>query len=291
MWRAGTILRKVVKLSHSPQMSEGVGATVRRGIGRPGLEQLDPFLLLDEASVKKPHGFPDHPHRGFETVTYVLSGAVEHEDFLGNKGVIKKGDLQWMTAGKGIVHSEMPHGNEEAWVLQLWVNLKGSEKMCTPKYQELSAAEIPKVNKDGVEVVVLAGECMGTKAAVTTHTPITYLDVVMKPNTIHQQPFPSDWSIYVYVIKGNAIFSGTKAKEHDSVIFKQDEGDFIHVENSSAGDCRFLFIAGQPINEPIVRKGPFVLTTKEELQKTFNDYRHNKNGFENAADWRGSTSK
>ncbi|XP_067848359.1 pirin isoform X2 [Heptranchias perlo] len=157
-------IRKIVQIVLAVEQSEGVGAQVRRSIGRWELKSLDPFLMLDEFKVSKPAGFPDHPHRGFETVTYMLNGSFDHEDFCGHKGTINRGDLQWMTAGRGVIHCEMPSSDHPGHGLQLWVNLKSSEKMVPPRYQELLSKTIPKPSKDGVTVAVISGEALGAKA-------------------------------------------------------------------------------------------------------------------------------
>ena len=168
--------KKVQQTVLSVEQSEGVGARVRRSVGRPELRNLDPFLMLDEFKGKQPAGFPDHPHRGFETVSYMLKGQFKHEDSKGHKGIIEEGDLQWMTAGKGIVHCEMPWGDVESQGLQLWVNLAKKDKMIEPQYQELKSTDIPVKIKDGVTVKVIAGESYGTQSKVYTRTPTLYLD-------------------------------------------------------------------------------------------------------------------
>ncbi|KAI8597471.1 RmlC-like cupin domain-containing protein, partial [Dissophora ornata] len=173
--------RSIVKSVLSREQSEGVGARVRRSIGRPELRNHDPFLMLDEFNVDKNGGFPDHPHRGFETVTYMLEGQFQHEDFAGHKGTIGPGDLQWMTAGRGIVHSEMPVKSQtRAHGLQLWINLPKEHKMCEPQYQELLDKEIPRATpEEGVTVKVIAGESHGVTSKVYTRTPTMYLDFKM----------------------------------------------------------------------------------------------------------------
>jgi len=217
-------------------------------------------------------------------VTYVLKGAVRHEDFLGNEGIIKKGDLQWMTAGRGIVHSEMPHGPEEAWVVQLWVNLPKSLKMCPPRYQELSCEDIPKRSENGVSVSVLAGESMGCKTTVATHTPIMYLDFTLETGSSHLQDVPSGWSAFIYVLEGSVNVDNTKVKSHNTAVL--EDGDFIKISNNGPETCRLLLVAGQPIKEPVYRSGPFVLATKHDLRMTMTDYENCRNGFENAREWR-----
>ncbi|CAL1527995.1 unnamed protein product [Lymnaea stagnalis] len=282
-------MSRTVNLSfESKEQSEGVGARVRRSIGRPELRNFDPFLMLDEFCVKAPAGFPDHPHRGFETVTYMLSGETNHEDFLGHKGKIEAGDLQWMTAGRGIVHCEMPGGKEASRGLQLWVNLKRSDKLVPPAYQELVDKDIPKGEKNGVKVKVIAGEAFGIKSPVYTRTPTYYLDFKMSPGSVLDQPVPAEWNTFVYILSGEAWF-GPEGKEklckaHHTTTFNKD-GESLHVNNKGSEVCHFVIISGQPINEPIFQHGPFVMTTQEEIREAFNDYRNNKNGFENAATW------
>uniref|UniRef100_A0A5F9D0J9 Pirin n=1 Tax=Oryctolagus cuniculus TaxID=9986 RepID=A0A5F9D0J9_RABIT len=183
--------KKVTFSVLSWEQPEGVGARVRRSIGRPELKNLDPFLLLDEFKGGRPGGFPDHPHRGFETVSYLLEGgSMAHEDFCGHFGTLNPGDLQWMTAGRGILHAEMPCSEEPAHGLQLWVNLRSSEKMVEPQYQELKNEDIPKPSKDGVTVAVISGEALGIKSKVFTRTPTLYLDFKLDQGAKHSQPIP-----------------------------------------------------------------------------------------------------
>lgn len=191
-----TSSKKVTLSVLSREQSEGVGARVRRSIGGPELKMLDPFLLFDEFKGGRPGGFPDHPHRGFETVSYLLEGgSMAHEDFCGHVGKMNPGDLQWMTAGRGILHAEMPCSEEPAHGLQLWVNLKRSEKMVEPQYQELKSEEIPKPSKDGVTVAVISGEALGIKSKVYTRTPTLYLDFKLDQGAKHSQPIPKGMAV------------------------------------------------------------------------------------------------
>uniref|UniRef100_A0A3Q2FQ83 Pirin n=1 Tax=Cyprinodon variegatus TaxID=28743 RepID=A0A3Q2FQ83_CYPVA len=256
-------VKKVVKTVLSVEQAEGVGARVRRSIGRKELRNLDPFLMLDEFKVSKPAGFPDHPHRGFETVTYVLEGITAHEDFCGHSGRLKPGDLQWMTAGQGVVHAEMPVSEEPVVGLQLWVNLRKQEKMVKPAYQELKSSEIPKPSQGGVTVAVISGEALGAKSKVYTRTPTLYLDFKLQTGAIHVQPVPSGKRI---VIKSTAV------KPRNAL----DGSEISH----------FVLIAGEPINEPVVQQGPFVMTTEEEIKQTILDFQNGRNGFERAKNWR-----
>lgn len=283
--------RTVTKSVLSQWQSEGRGAKVRRSIGRPELKNLDPFLLLDEFQGSAPAGFPDHPHRGFETVSYLLGGSFRHEDFCGHSGVINAGDLQWMTAGKGIVHCEMPYGDTTSHGLQLWVNLAKKFKMVDPAYQELLSKDIPLVKKDGVQVKVIAGESMGVKSPVYTRTPTMYLDFTLDPGSQMTQAIPSGWTAFAYVLSGAAKFGPADhqhiGEEHCTLVFSQD-GNGIDIINTGSVACHFVLIAGQPLGEPVVQHGPFVMNTREEVEQAFHDYSAGENGFENARSWKSS---
>ncbi|CAI8591659.1 unnamed protein product [Vicia faba] len=260
---------------------EGQGAIVRRGIGRTELKSFDPFLLLDHFSVSPPGGFPDHPHRGFETVTYVLEGGITHQDNAGHKGTIRSGDIQWMTAGRGIIHSEMP-ADQNNNGLQLWINLSANEKMIAPNYQEILSEDIPSGEKDGVEVRVIAGESMGINSPVYTRTPTMYLDFTMNPGTQMNQTIPESWNSFAYIIEGEGVFGSPNSSPilpHHVIVFTQGDGVSIWNKNSSK-PLRFLLIGGQPLNEPVAQYGPFVMNTQSEIEKTIEDYHHGRNGFE-----------
>ncbi|XP_013411263.1 pirin isoform X2 [Lingula anatina] len=279
----GGMSRKVVQTVLSVEQDEGMGARVRRSVGRAELKNLDPFLLLDEFRVTAPAGFPDHPHRGFETVTYMLNGAFRHEDFCGHKGIINAGDLQWMTAGRGIVHCEMPHGDKEGHGLQLWVNLSKKDKMIKPAYQELLDKDIPKGEKDGVTAKVIAGEALGIKSPVYTRTPTLYIDFTMAPGSRLSQAVPRGWTAFVYTLSGEAYFGGTHGKPHHTLVL--GDGETLEVENKGKESCHFVLIGGMPIKEPVVQYGPFVMNTREEISQTMQDYQLGRNGFENAKKW------
>ncbi|XP_070689228.1 pirin isoform X1 [Pempheris klunzingeri] len=281
-------VRRVERTVLSVEQVEGVGARVRRSIGRKELRNLDPFLMLDEFRVSKPSGFPDHPHRGFETVTYVLEGIVAHEDFCGHSGRLKPGDLQWMTAGKGVVHAEMPMSEEPVVGLQLWVNLPRRDKMVEPAYQELKGSEIPKPSRGGVTVAVISGEALGAKSKVFTRTPTLYLDFRVQAGALHVQPVPPGWTTFIYTLSGS-IHVGPdqeqqKVEPHHTVVF--GDGDCIKVENKVSEVSHFVLIAGKPIKEPVVQHGPFVMTTEEEIRQAIMDYQTGRNGFERAVNWR-----
>ncbi|KAI3872375.1 hypothetical protein MKW98_029443 [Papaver atlanticum] len=281
--------RMVVRKFLAKPQREGVGAVVRRSIGRFELKYFDPFLVLDEFSVSAPGGFPDHPHRGFETVTYMLQGEVTHEDFEGHKGTIRAGDLQWMTAGKGIVHSEMPSEQGTQKGLQLWINLSSKNKMIDPRYQELQSKDIVTVAKDGIEVRVIAGEALGSQSPVYTRTPTMYLDFTLKQGAHLQQSIPRTWNSFVYVIEGEGVFGNSKASlvsSHNLLLL--GSGDGLEVWNQSVNPLRFILVGGEPLGEPVAQYGPFVMNTQEEIDQTFYDYQNSVNGFEKAKFWKST---
>jgi len=287
------VSRSVSQVLLSREQAEGMGARVRRSIGRYELRNLDPFLMLDEFKVAPPAGFPDHPHRGFETVTYMLpwtKGIFCHEDFAGHKGTIGAGDLQWMTAGKGIVHSEMPadpKSTDSSHGLQLWVNLARQHKLVEPAYQELKAKDIPHVKKDGVTAIVIAGLALGVESPVYTRTPVHYLHFQMEPNSALHQPIPPDWNSFAYTLQGDAYFADADKPigPHHTVVLAPRPGAAGVSVSTRDSPANFVLISGQPLNEPVVQHGPFVMTTPEEIQQAFNDYSLGRNGFERAPGW------
>jgi len=280
-----TTSRPIQQAILSIEQAEGKGARVRRSIGGRELRSLDPFLLLDEFKVPPPAGFPDHPHRGFETVTYMLSGSFYHEDFCGHKGMIDPGDLQWMTAGKGIVHCEMPVPSKDIpHGLQLWVNLSSKEKMIEPAYQELKDKDIPKVDQDGIYVRVIAGTSFGITSSVRTRTPTIYLDFTMQPNRKLTQLIPEDYNGFVYTLQGTALYGANKHQAGPHYTLVIGKGTFLEVETKDE-IAQFVLIAGQPIREPVVQRGPFVMNTDKEIQEAMKDFQTGKNGFERAPGW------
>jgi len=257
---------------------EGAGVLLRRSIAPRASNEYDPFLLFDHFAFNDPvegpiRGFPMHPHRGIETVTYMLEGSVNHRDSLGNSGLIGAGDVQWMTSGRGILHEEMPRRSEESGVIygfQLWVNLPAAQKMTTPRYQEVTAASIPSTTKDGATVRVVAGEWNGTRGPVTeiAASPL-YLDVRLAPVSRFICPIPSGHTALAYVFEGAGNFSGEAVESVRMVVFS--DGDQIEVESDTG--VRFMLIAGMPFGEPIVPYGPFVMNTVEEIQQTLAELR------------------
>ncbi len=274
--------RKVENVIQGSLTSDGAGVKLTRIIGSQQLPMLDPFLLLDCFESDKPDdyiaGFPAHPHRGFETVTYILDGQMRHADSRGNEGVIKAGGVQWMTAGRGILHSEMPEQQEGLLKgFQLWVNLPKSEKMCEPKYQEFSAQQLPVDNTVGAySIKVIAGKTdAGIAGPVTNvHSSPLYLDVQMHEQGVFKQSIASTHNAVVYVISGQLSVADVAVKAGQLAVF--GDGDALYLEAQQAS--RFLVIAGTPMQEPIARHGPFVMNTHEELQQAFSDYQQGKFG-------------
>jgi len=292
-------LLAVKHVVQAQSVMEGAGVRVRRAFPTQAIDYLDPFLLLDEMGPTdfRPHtakGFPDHPHKGFETVTYLLDGGMRHRDSAGNEGVLRPGDVQWMTAGRGIVHSEMPdpeflkngglmHG------FQLWVNLPRKDKLVPPRYQDLAADKVPTAQSpDGlVKVKIIAGEALGVVAPIETHTEIMYLHFTLAPGASFVQPVPAGFNTMAYVINGMATFDAgdpgrvRRAEGGQLVIFDADD-------ERSPGSVSFnapvneslelLLIGGRPIKEPIARYGPFVMSTKDEILEAVRQYQDGQLG-------------
>ena len=275
--------RKIQKLVTAHQQREGGGFVIRRPIGGE-ISMCDPFLLLDHFGpiTSKPGeaiGAPDHPHRGFETVTYIISGSNQHKDSVGNSGVLKEGWVQWMTAGSGVVHSEMPSddimqngGTLEGF--QLWVNLPAKDKMIPPRYQDTPTEDIPVVTHDNgnVWVKVIAGESLGTSAVIETRTPILFLDIRLQPGAVFTQPVPSNYNGFVYLWRGSGYLGNDRTKAEFGQVGILGEGDEIRLEASSGEPLHVLLIGGVALNEPVARHGPFVMNTQEEIRQAFSDY-------------------
>ncbi|WP_341502175.1 pirin family protein [Gallaecimonas sp. GXIMD4217] len=256
--------------------SDGAGVKLKRLIGTHGVSELDPFLLLDEFSSAQADdylaGFPDHPHRGFETVTYMLNGRMRHRDNQGNEGLLASGDVQWMTAGRGIIHSEMPEQEEGLMRgFQLWVNLPAAEKMKAPRYQDIKAAEIPVVTgEDGSRIKVIAGrygEITGPVDGVSL-APL-YLDIELAPGASLSVPVPLGHNALVNVFEGALHLAGEEVAAGNMAIL--EDGDVVTLDAGAEGG-RALLIAGRPLNEPVVRYGPFVMNSQEEINQAIRDY-------------------
>jgi redox-sensitive bicupin YhaK (pirin superfamily) len=258
--------------------------------------------MLDHFAIPPGAGFPDHPHRGQETITYLLSGAVDHEDFAGHKGTIEAGDLQFMTAGRGIVHAEMPRQNEDGSPnvgMQLWVDLPKELKYCDPRYRDLHASEIPEATADDgkVHVKVISGQAYGTESLKElAYTPVWLLDFTVQPGGHVKQPLPRGWNAFAYTLSGTAIFSSPgvsrPVEQYHNVVFEK-EGDSIEVvvEEGAAEPARFILVAGMPLDQPIVQYGPFVVTSREEVMQAMRDFQTRSNGFERADGWESEIGK
>jgi redox-sensitive bicupin YhaK (pirin superfamily) len=278
--------RKVGQIIEPQHVIEGAGVLLRRSFGPTRANPFDPFLLFDHFAFNDPiegpvRGFPTHPHRGIETVTYMLEGNVRHRDSLGNMGVIGPGDVQWMTSGRGILHEEMPRRGPSGVIdgFQLWVNLPAAQKMSPPRYQEVSAETIPVVRKKGMSVRVVAGEFEGMRGPVTeiAARPL-YLDVNLEPGAGYALPLPRGHTGIAYLFQGEGLFGldenglGDYVQAVNMVIF--EDGSAIRVQAGPVSCARFVLIAGAPFKEPIVPYGPFVMNTQEEIQQAFIDLRN-----------------
>jgi len=273
--------QRAVQTVIEPQpVIEGAGVRLRRSIGTATLDYLDPFLLLDHFASTDPGdyeaGFPLHPHRGIETVTYVLTGEVDHRDTLGNSGSIGAGDVQWMSAGGGIMHEEMPQVRPEGIDgFQLWVNLPAKLKMTRPKYQGIRSDEIPKIKiESGAIVRVIAGNINGTPGPVRDiAADPTYLDVEVPAHASFRHHITEGHSAFAYVFQGEAVFDADLRRISHTRLVVFGDGDFVNV---ATGDqpVRFLLVSGKPLNETIARYGPFVMNTREEIQKALSDLRN-----------------
>ncbi len=271
--------RPVTDLVVPTLASDGAGVALRRSIATPRLDHLDPFLLFDHFGSDDPDdyiaGFPMHPHRGIETVTYMLDGSVAHRDSLGNDGVIGAGDVQWMTAGSGILHEEMPKaGPRRLAGFQIWVNLPARLKMTRPRYQDVAAGKIPAlVRPDGVTVRVVAGEVDGVRGAVREiAAEPEYLDVALPPRRSFEQPVPRGHTALAYVFEGEARFGEAGVAVAAPRLVVLGDGDVVRVRTGEA-PARLLLLSGKPIGEPIARYGPFVMTTRAELEEALRELR------------------
>ena len=271
-------MRTIKEVIEPEYVIEGAGVLLRRSIAPRATNLHDPFLLFDHFAFNDPvegplSGFPMHPHRGIETVTYMLEGSVHHRDSLGNAGLIGAGDVQWMTSGRGILHEEMPRRSPEGNIygFQLWVNLPAALKMTQPRYQEVKEAEIPIVEEEGARVRVVAGQAGGVQGPVTeiAASPL-YLDVTLSPNAVFTQPIPAGHTVLAYVFEGEGQFSGELVSAVHMVTF--NDGDYFQA-SAGTSPLRFMLIAGLPFLEPIVPYGPFVMNTREEIQQTIAELR------------------
>ena len=290
--------RKIKKIFKSKQTIEGAGVHLKRAFGSSEVGQFDPFLLLDDFRSENPNhynkGFPWHPHRGIETITYILQGKVEHGDSLGNKGVIDAGDVQWMTAGSGIIHQEMPKGDASGRMegFQLWANLPAAEKMMSPRYRDVKSNDIPVITlENDVQIKIICG------TVNKIHGPVQdimidpeYLDITVPAHTVYEHPVKPGHTVFAYVIAGQGYFCKEKKpfiyeaegenyfdmetdpRASNGTLILFEDGRSVHIETGDAS-VRFLLISGKPLNEPIAWHGPIVMNNQAELQLAFDEYR------------------
>ena len=269
--------REIEKVIEGIQTSDGAGVSLTRIIGSPELNMLDPFLLLDEFGSDDPNdyiaGFPPHPHRGFETITYMLNGKWQHRDSAGNEGLLGDGSVQWMTAGRGIVHSEMPIQTDGlARGFQLWLNLPKSKKMIAPAYQDIESEQIPIVKEKPGTVKVISGNYRETIGPGKAHTPVLILDIRLLENSEITIPVADGWNAFGFVYEGD-VFSGQQLSKGELGIYGK-EGDIDY--KTSDNKAGIFLAAGEPLNEPVARGGPFVMNTRGEVLQAFSDYEEGK---------------
>ncbi|KDQ61055.1 hypothetical protein JAAARDRAFT_709607 [Jaapia argillacea MUCL 33604] len=295
-----SVTRNVVKKVLAIEQSEGAGARVRRSIGSMNLRNLTPFLMLDHFHVSQGAGFPDHPHRGQATVTYMLEGSSRHEDSAGHNGTIETGGVQWMCAGRGIIHAEMPvhaRGVPEPRGLQLWIDLPKEFKMVEPSYQELGPQEIPSAYPEGqdgpVQIKVISGKSHGVESPVRPLGGCWYFHVIFKkPATIFQD-IPAGWTSFLYTLKGS-VKVGSEPTVHEpfnTLVLSSKETESGVTLTATEANTEVVVISGQPLDQTVFQYGPFVMTTREEIQKTLIDYQMGMNGFEKAHSWQSEIGK
>ncbi|HWX02670.1 pirin family protein [Collimonas sp.] len=276
--------RQLERLVTGINTQDGAGVSLVRVLTNDLQRRLDPFLMLDNFHSDKPEdylaGFPDHPHRGFETVTYMLAGRMRHRDNAGNEGLLQPGGVQWMTAGSGLVHSELPEQEDGLMSgFQLWLNLASGDKMIAPSYRDLQAEQIPQVSpQPGVKVKVIAGEAFGTAGAVQRpHTEPLYLDVQLEAGQPLDLPIPAGHNAFLYVFEGTLrIGEDSRNAPAGRMAVLSNTADAAGVSLQAEGNSRFLLIAGKPLNEPIAQWGPFVMNTREQVEQAIQDFRDGK---------------
>jgi len=284
--------RPVARVVTGASLQEGGGFPVRRPFPSAALPQVDPFLLLDQMgpvdwAPGQAIGAPDHPHRGFETVTYLLAGRMRHRDSGGHTADLGPGDVQWMTAGAGVVHSEMPHpdllrNGGQVHGFQVWLNLPAADKMTAPRYQDLRAERTPTAaTADGLaQVRVIAGESLGSRAAIDTRIPITYLHFTLHPGASHEQPLTPGHNAFVYVFSGEASVGSPPIRVAQGQAAVLGDGDRVSLglDSDATAYAELLLLAGPPLNEPVARYGPFVMNTQEQIAQAVRDYQAGRMG-------------
>jgi len=267
--------RSIQKVIQGVQTTDGAGVNLTRIIGSMELNMLDPFLLLDEFGSDNPKdyiaGFPPHPHRGFETITYMLNGKFRHKDSAGNEGYLTDGSVQWMTAGRGVIHSEMPEQTEGlVRGFQLWLNLPKEKKMIEPAYNDISAERIPKVDFEGGRARIISGKFLGISGPGKPHTGMLYYDIVLDLSTHFTMPIDNGWNAFIYIYEGSVQLDREVNQGHLIVLDQEGELDL----TAGQKGAKFIVVAGEPLNEPVARGGPFVMNSKGEVLKAFEDYQN-----------------
>ena len=267
--------RSVINIIDGVQTSDGAGVKLRRIIGSPNLNMLDPFLLFDEFGSDNPDdyiaGFPPHPHRGFETITYMLNGKFRHKDSAGNEGLLSDGSVQWMTAGSGVIHSEMPEKTDGlVRGFQLWLNLPKKLKMIDPSYSDIPSDKIPEVDIDNGRVRVISGTYNNITGPGKPHTGVLYFDVELNQSESIEIPIDDFWNTFIYVYSGQACVGDHNILQGQLAIFSQKGS--LRFSSSASSVLQCIVVSGETINEPVARGGPFVMNTKAEVLQAFNDY-------------------
>lgn len=267
--------RKIAKQIRGQRAVDGAGVRLVRVLGSNDVKDFDPFLMMDSFDSTDPAdyvaGFPMHPHRGIETVTYLISGQIDHEDSLGNKGTISSGECQWMTAGSGILHEEMPKASKKMLGFQLWLNLPREEKMTEPEYLAITNDMIPRIKSGNGSVGVLSGSFKEAKGVTPKHIPASIYDVELPAGEEITIPTKSDETVYIFLIEGEGMTDNQNIPEKTAVLFGQ--GDSVTVTASPKRDLRFIFFSGKPLHEPIAWGGPIAMNTQQELSLAFDELR------------------
>ncbi len=271
--------RPVERLVTGQPTSDGAGVKLVRVLTQDLQRRLDPFLMLDAFGTDNPGdyigGFPDHPHRGFETITYMLAGRMRHRDSAGNEGLLEPGGVQWMTAGRGVIHSEMPEQSEGRMEgFQLWLNLPARDKMCAPWYRDIPLAQIPQFQSDGASVRIIAGQAHGVAGAMQREvTEPVYLDIDLEPGASFDQRLPTAHNAFVYVYRGSLTIGNTEVpRQRMAILANGDEFDGVNLRAGAEG-AKAILVAGRPLNEPIAQHGPFVMNTREQIFQAVDDFR------------------
>lgn len=267
--------RQISKMVSGKRATDGAGVRLVRVLGNRDVKDFDPFLMLDSFDSTQPSdytaGFPMHPHRGIETITYLISGKIEHEDSLGNKGTINTGESQWMTAGSGILHQEMPKPSDRMLGFQLWLNLPQKEKMTDPAYLSITGDMIPQITRDNTKIRVLSGRYEETAGVVPNHIPVTIYDIELPKNEEINIVTKPDETVFIFLIDGDGAINGQAVPTKTAVLF--EEGDYISVSAEPNSDLRFIFFSAKALHEPIAWGGPIVMNTEEELELAFDELR------------------